>query len=165
MSTTASPTTLPITPEFPTPSETEELFCDLKPFTEFLVEFYYIPAYLLLFCFLSQDLFEGVVLFRCKGCMTKLTALLIFLEAAFAVVTAFMGTISGFPSERLGLLDTFLLIVGVIFVHEVDEQIGYWKNVQRRMGSKYPYSEGIVWTVLLLLGACVLILLGLFIES
>lgn len=88
--------------------------------------------------------------------MAKVTSILIFLEAAFAIIVAFVGTVLGFPNERLGVLDTFLLIVGVIFVHEVDEQIGYWKVIQRKLGGKFPYSETIVWTVFLVLGGFII---------
>ncbi len=153
-----------IAPSMSPESEDENgmFVCEFESLIDFAKKSFYIPGFLLLLCFLSQDLFEGVVLFQCRGCMTRVTALLIFLEAVFAIVTAFMGTFLGFTNGQLGVLDSFLLIVGIIFVHDVDEQIGYWKNVQRRLGEKFPYSEAIVWSLYLLLAG--FIIAGIFIA-
>ena len=145
------------------PDEVNGAFvCEFESLIDFAKKSFYIPGFLLLLCFLTQDLFEGIVLVQCRGCMAKVTALLIFLEAIFAIATAFMGTFLGFTNGRLGVLDSFLLIVGIIFVHDVDEQIGYWKNVQRRVGPKFLYSEAIVWSLFLLLAG--LIIAGIFIT-
>lgn len=151
---TMAPTMLPTRSS--TFQQLGSMVCEVQDPLAFAKKSYYIPAFLLLLCFLSQDLFGAVVLFRCRGCMAKVTSILIFLEAAFAIIVAFVGTVLGFPNERLGVLDTFLLIVGVIFVHEVDEQIGYWKVIQRKLGGKFPYSETIVWTVFLVLGGFII---------
>ncbi len=114
----------------------------------------FLPGIILLLCFLSQDIFESLVLFQCRGCKAKITAVVIFLEAIFAIYVAIEGTYQA-ASGAFDKLDTFFLIVGAIFVHDVDEQIGYWKAVERRLGRTFKCQEIQLWfLVLLIFGIC-----------
>lgn len=91
-------------------------------------------ATILLLSFLIGDIFESFTLWRCKGWRAKTVSAVILFEAAVALSVAFMGVDL---VEELGMLSSFLLFVGLIFVHDVDEQFGRLQDLIQRLKHNY----------------------------
>jgi len=84
--------------------------------------------------FLLPDLYESFILIvKCKHWRDKLVGTLFLSKAVLATVVGSIGFTNAFFTRAS---DTFLLIVGLIFVHEVDEQFGYMEEIIERTREK-----------------------------
>ena len=103
-------------------------------------------AFLMLWAFLLPDLFEGFVLFKCRGWAGKMVGMLVYLECFFAI---FAGVTAGggYRDGGFGFLDTILFIVGIVFVHDLDEKFEHWRGILRQVKQRYRCLECRFWTV------------------
>merc|ERR1711862_1021041 len=82
---------------------------------------YGISIMILLIAFLLLDLFDSFLLFRCPGWKAKLVAFIIFMLTLNAIIVSCFGILVAGTS---GFLDTFFVVVGISFVHGLDEAVG-----------------------------------------
>ena len=93
--------------------------------------FIIIQAYLLVSIFLLSDFFEVFVLVRCSDWRAKATSVLVFLKGLSAYFVAYYGVYRN--GNAFSTLDTFLFIVGIVFVQDLDDKVGYMYDVCRRL--------------------------------
>merc|ERR1712238_624149 len=80
----------------------------------------FVSAGMLLVHNLVPDVVAAFLLWTCPGWKEKATAVIILIEAFAAILVGFLAF---FLLDYVGPLDSFLLCVGVIFIHEVDEVV------------------------------------------
>lgn len=84
--------------------------------------------------FILPDLYEAFLLMmKCRGCRDRFVGILLFSMAVLATV---VGTIGFTNAVFTRASDTFLLIVGLLFVHEIDAQFGYLQELIERTREK-----------------------------
>lgn len=97
-------------------------------------------ALFLVYMFLLSDLLEAFILFRCKGWKTKVASILVILTAMtqqFVSYTIIMfGRRAGFS-----VLGACSYLVGVIFVYDIDEYLGYYRDILRKTEQKHCCLE------------------------
>lgn len=77
---------------------------------------------IIVLCFiLESDLIGVFLLLTCPGWKAKLAGIIIALEAAVALVIGFIALTQ---INEIGNLDAFLLCVGIIFIHNIDDDAG-----------------------------------------
>jgi len=91
-------------------------------------------GFLVLTSYTLSDLYELFILFKCRGWKAKLVSILILTMTVLATSVGCLGTTI---ASGAGLLNTFLLFVGVVFVHEVDEQLEYILHTHEALKEKY----------------------------
>ena len=107
-------------------------------------------VYIMLWAFLLPDLFEGFVLFKCRGWAGKMVSMLVSLELSLATYAAFTAFI-GYGGGAFGFLDTILFVVGIVFVHDLDEKFEHWRGILRQLKQSYRCLEFQFWTVSLVI--------------
>jgi len=96
----------------------------------------FVLALFMLWAFLMPDLFEGFVLFKCRGWTGKMISMLVYLELFLAAFAGFSGGL-GYAEGGIGFLDTVLFIVGIVFVHDLDEKFEHWRGILRQVKRRY----------------------------
>ena len=129
------------------PREPDPIFGGSDDWTSIIVLFLTV---VMLWAFLMPDLFQGFVLFKCRGWAGKMVSMLVYLElffANFAGWTAFQA----YDEGGFGFLDTILFIVGIVFVHDLDEKFEHWRGILRQLKQTYRCLEFQFWTVSLVI--------------
>ncbi len=78
-----------------------------------------IMASYMLTCFIWPDVLGAGALFTCPGRWSKAAAVIILFEATAAFSVGMMAILVRYAG---GPLETFLLIVGIVFIHDLDEK-------------------------------------------
>ena len=96
-------------------------------------------------------------LVRCgwaSGChYAKVTGILVYFEACLAIAVAIAGSFAWLYGDRdQSSLDMFLFVVGIVFVHDVDEKIWLVWTTLRQTGKQYDNFSCIFWIVALTIG-------------
>ncbi len=113
-----------------------------------------IMASYMLACFLWPDFVGAVALFTCPGRRSKAVAVIIWFEAAAAMSVGGMAVLARYS---VGPLETFLLIVGIVFVHDLDEKFATAGNTVLMLYHVYGRQSVDLWGGLvscLFFGAC-----------
>ncbi len=125
------------------PLEADPVFGDSDGWAVYLI----IPlAVCMLWAFLLPDLFEGFVLFKCRGWAGKIISMLVYLELFLAICAGWTGLL-GYYTGAFGFLDTILFIVGIVFVHDLDEKFEHWRGILRQVKQRYRCLECQFWTL------------------
>lgn len=114
-------------------------------------------SFLLLECFLLPNMAAAWFLVRCgwaSGCnYAMVTGILVYLEACWALAVATACSFAWLKLDRgLKSLDMFLFVVGVVFVHDVDQKIYLtWttrRQTENRYGNICKCTFWVVWFIM-----------------
>jgi len=106
-------------------------------------------AFFMLNAFLLPDLFEGFVLFKCRGWAGKMTSMLVYFELCLAFFAGNTAWLIGYYQGAFGFLETILFVVGIVFVHDLDEKFEHWRGILRQVQQRHRCLEFQFWTLFL----------------
>lgn len=116
-----------------------------------------VSSFLLLECFLLPNMAAAWSLVRCgwaSGCNYAIViGILVYLEACWALAVATACSFAWLRGDRgLKSLDMFLFVVGVVFVHDVDEKMYLtWMTriqTEKRYGNLCKCTFWVVWFIM-----------------